>query len=210
MPIIHSSSVIWIAITVIAWVTQYVQNIWVVLFILSSFVSAVSYLDILGAYTDYLPVFMQKQIWSYTESERALEIISGDVNNNVPLYAQILTAMPSYFIIILGVLLIIKRHDINQSDRSKRLLTIFFAMSTMTNFLSTIPSVGRFKTMVIPFLVILWIQNSDVLKKYQWVLYTIPVVYAYVLFYWLRRIISVTELYLYIVPSPITAIKYLL
>lgn len=208
MPIIHGSSVIWVALLGIAWLSRYFQNIWIVLFIASSFVSAMTYLPLMDRYTDLLPQFMQNQIWAYTESEMAQERLAGHSQYGKA-YADFLIALPGYFTILLSYLLIINKDKINTSEYKKTLFTVFLSLSAMTNFLSTIPSVGRFMAMVIPFLVIVWIQNADALKKYNKLFYLVPILYAYSLLYWYRHMMSVTEFYLYVFPAPFTVIKYL-
>lgn len=208
MPLIHGSSVIWVALLGIAWITRYFQTVWVVLFIASSFVSAMSYLPLMEQYTGLLPQFMLNQLWNYTESDMAMERLEGRSEYGAA-YADFLIALPGYFTILLSYLLIINRNKINTSEYKKTLLTVFLSLSAMTNFLSTIPSVGRFMAMVIPFLVIVWIQNADALKKYNNLFYFVPLLYAYSLLYWYRHMMSVTELYLYVLPAPITIIKYL-
>lgn len=208
MPIIHGSSVIWVALLGVAWLSRYFQSIWIVLFMASSFVSAMTYLPLMDRYTDMLPQFMQNQIWSYTESEMAQERLAGHSVYGKA-YADFLMALPGYYGILLSYLLVLNRKEINTTEAKKTLFTVFLALSAMTNFLSTIPSVGRFRSMVIPFLIVIWIQNVDVLKKYNKLFYAIPILYAYSLLYWYRHMSSVTELYLYIFPAPFTIIKYL-
>lgn len=208
MPIIHGSSIIWVVIIVIAWLLQRFQSFAIVMYVASAFVSAVSYLNILQDYAYLLPQFMQNQIWSYTESEMALERLSGHSQYGKA-YADFLIALPAYFQILMSVLIIVNRKQINQNKDSESLLTITLILAAITNFLSGIPSMGRFKAFVIPFLIILWSSNYSILKKYNKILYLVPIIYAYSLLYWYRNMSSVTELYLYIFPSPITAIHYL-
>lgn len=208
MPLIHGTSIIWIVILGIAWFLRRFQVLVIGLFIISSFVSAVSYLNILHDYSYLLPQFMQNQIWSYTESEMALERMGG-VSVYGKAYADFLIALPGYFQILLSYLLIKNRRIINATKNSKRLLTIMFALSAITNFLSGIPSMGRFQALVVPFLVIVWAQNYEILKKYDRIFMLVPIIYAYSLLYWYRNMSSVTELYLYIFPAPITAFIYL-
>lgn len=208
MPVIHGSSVIWVSLMALAYLTKHFQNVWIILYITSSFVSATSYLDILGNYSEYLPKFMQNQIWSYTESEMALERMSGKTEYGAA-YANFLISLPSYFQILLSILLIFNREKINHNKKARNLMTIMLALAAMTNFLSGIPSVGRFKALVVPFLVIVWAQNYNILKKYNKVFYAVPVLYAYSLLYWYRHMSGVTEIYLYILPAPITMINYL-
>lgn len=209
LPLIHGASVLWIVILGIAWILSRFQLIVIGLFIISSFVSAVSYLNVLNDYSYLLPQFMQNQIWSYTESEMALERMSG-VSIYGKAYADFLIALPGYFQILLSYLLIINRRIINTTKNSKRLLTVMLALSAITNFLSGIPSMGRFQALVIPFLVIVWAQNHETLKKYDRIFMLVPFLYAYSLLYWYRHMSSVTEPYLYIFPAPITAFIYLL
>ena len=151
---------------------------------------------------------MQNQIWSYTESEMALERMSG-VSEYGAAYADFLIALPGYFHILLSFLLIINRRKINRNPHAGHLLTIMLALAAITNFLSGIPSMGRFQYFVIPFLVIVWAQNYEILKKYDKYFYVVPFIYAYSLLYWYRRMSAIAELYLCAFPAPLTVIKYL-
>lgn len=208
LPLVHGSSVIWVVIMAIALLLSRFQNITIGLFIASSFVSAVSYLNIMNDYSYLLPQFLQNQIWSYTESEMALKRLSG-VSQYGKAYADFLIALPGYFQILLSYLLILNRKEINRDKRAGYVLTIMLALAAITNFLSGIPSVGRFKALVIPMLVIVWAYNYRILKKYDKYFNVVPFIYAYSLLYWYRRMSAISELYLYIFPAPLTVIKYL-
>ena len=208
LPLVHGSSVIWVVIMAIALLLSRFQNITIGLFIASSFVSAVSYLNIMNDYSYLLPQFLQNQIWSYTESEMALKRLSG-VSQYGKAYADFLIALPGYFQILLSYLLILNRKEINRDKRAGYVLTIMLALAAITNFLSGIPSMGRFKAMVIPMLVIVWAYNYRILKKYDKYFNVVPFIYAYSLLYWYRRMSAISELYLYIFPAPLTVIKYL-
>lgn len=205
MPLIHGSSIIWIAAMAIALLLSKLQNITIVLYILSIFVSSASYLNVLNDYSHMLPQFMQNQIWSYTKSEWALERLSGEYGIA---YANFLNALPGYFQIFMSVLLIINRKKIKDNHASY-LLTVVLALSAVTNFLSGIPSLGRFQKLVIPFLVVVWAYNYNILIKYNKYFFLVPFIYAYTILYWCRNMYSVTELYMYIFPAPLTVIKYL-
>ncbi len=208
MPLIHGSSVVWVVIVALAWLLHRFQKVTIGLYIVSSFVSAVSYLNLLNDYSYLLPQFMQNQIWSYTESDRALERLSG-VSEYGAAYADFLMALPPYFQILLSIILIVNRKVINKSVSSERQLAIMLALASVTNFLSGIPSMGRFQAMVIPFLVIIWASNYPILKKYNRLFYLVPVLYAYSLLYWFRNMSSITELPLYLFPAPISVSYYL-
>lgn len=208
MPLVHGSSVIWVVIMLAAIILSRFQKVTIGLYLASSFVSAVSYLNILNDYSHMLPQFMQNQIWSYTESEMALERLAG-ISEYGAAYADFLIALPGYFQILLCILLILNRKEIYQNKKAGILMTVMLALAAITNFLSGIPSMGRFQAFVIPFLVIVWSMNHDILKKYDRYFYAVPILYAYSLLYWYRHMSSVTELYLYIFPAPLTAINYL-
>ena len=208
LPLVHGTSVIWVAIMAIALLLNRFQTITIGLFIVSSFVSAVSYLDILNDYSYLLPQFLQNQIWSYTESEMAQERLSG-ISEYGKAYADFLIALPGYFQILLSYLLILNRKEINRDKRAGYVLTIMLALAAITNFLSGIPSMGRFKALVTPMLVIVWAYNYGSLKKYDKYFNVVPFLYAYSLLYWCRRMSAISELYLYIFPAPLTVIKYL-
>ena len=208
MPLVHGSSVIWVVIMLAAIILSRFQKVTIGLYLASSFVSAVSYLNILNDYSYMLPQFMQNQIWSYTESEMALERLAG-ISEYGAAYADFLIALPGYFQILLSILLILNRKEINQNKEAGILMTVTLALAAITNFLSGIPSMGRFQAFVIPFLVIVWSMNHDILKKYDRYFYAVPILYAYSLLYWYRHMSGVTELYLYIFPAPLKAINYL-
>ena len=208
MPLVHGSTVIWVVIMLSAIILSRFQKVTIGLYLASSFVSAVSYLNILNDYSYMLPQFMQNQIWSYTESEMALERLAG-ISEYGAAYADFLIALPGYFQILLCILLILNRKEINQNKKAGILMTVMLALAAITNFLSGIPSMGRFQAFVIPFLVNVWSMNHDILKKYDRYFYAVPILYAYSLLYWYRHMSGVTELYLYIFPAPLTAINYL-
>lgn len=208
MPLVHGAFAIWIGILSCAWGISRFPNITIIFFIASSFVSAVSYLNILSDYSYLLPKFMQNLIWSYTESEMALKRMSG-ISEYGKAYADFLIALPQYFQICLFYLLILNRRYIKENKNAGNLLSIVLALAAITNILSSIPSMGRFQSMVVPFLTIVWVQNYDILKKYDKIFMLIPFLYAYSLLYWYRQMSSVTEPYLYIFPAPITVFIYL-
>ena len=138
----------------------------------------------------------------------AQERLSG-ISEYGKAYADFLIALPGYFQILLSYLLILNRKEINRDKCAGHVLTIMLALAAITNFLSGIPSMGRFKALVTPMLVIVWAYNYGSLKKYDKYFNVVPFLYAYSLLYWCRRMSAISELYLYIFPAPLTVIKYL-
>ena len=206
--LIHITAIIWVILIGIYLVTKGFQKGWVVLFIISSFISAVSYLDLFSDYTDYLPPIVQSMIQSYTESDRAQEIMEGGQS---PLYATILLNLPGYFRLILSYILIFNLRSITKEKESSTLFSAYLIVGSFVNFTASIPSVGvRFEKLTIPLLVILWAMNYKSLSKHNNLFYFVPVVYAYSILYWVRHMASITEIDLYIAPLPYTIFKYLL
>ena len=135
--------------------------------------------------------------------------MSGELTAALPLYARIFDALPGYFTLFLSYLIVFNSDKFTQNQLSKQTYQIFIVLATLTNFLSAIPSVYRFKALVVPFMVILWAMNHDKFRNFDKYFYFIPLCYCYSLLYWYRNMSNVTELYLYIFPAPLTAINYL-
>lgn len=152
-------------------------------------------------------LFLQNLVYSYTQSSTALDRMNGHSEYGA-LYADILNALPKYFHLLLGYLLVFNQKSVNRNN-SGQLLTIYLLIAAVTNFLSGIPSVGRFQYMTIPFLAILWAKNYYVLTKYNRLFYLVPLLYAYNILYWCRYMSGVTELGLYLYPAPVTIIRFL-
>lgn len=209
LPLIHGTSVIWIVIMGVALLLQRFQSLSIIIYVASAFVTATSYLNILSDFSDLLPQFMQNQIWSYTESDMALERLAGQSEYGAA-YADFLMALPKYFQILMCILLILKRNVINRDKYAGRLLSVMLALAAITNFLSGIPSMGRFQVLVIPFLIVVWANNYKIMSKYDRLFIIVPLVYAYSMLHWFRHMSGVTEPYLYVFPTPFIVLKYLL
>lgn len=207
-PLIHITALIWVLLIGIYFITKRFQKIWVVIFVLSAFISAVSYLDILSSFADSLPSVLQAMIQSYTESERAQEIMDGA---KIPLYASILLNMPGYFRLLLSFLLIFNLKKITRDKVSSNLFMAYLIVGSFVNFTAMIPSVGvRFQQLTIPLIVLVWAMNHENLSKYNDLFYLTPIFYAYSVLYWVRNVNSITQIDLYIAPLPFTLVKYLL
>lgn len=209
LPLIHGTSVLWIVIMGVAFLLQRFQSLSIIIYVASAFVTSASYLNNLSDFSYLLPQFMQNQIWSYTESDMALERLAGQSEYGAA-YADFLMALPKYFQILMCILLILKRNVINRDKYAGRLLSVMLALAAITNFLSGIPSMGRFQVLVIPFLIVVWANNYKIMSKYDRLFIIVPLVYAYSMLHWFRHMSGVTEPYLYVFPAPFIVIKYLL
>ena len=206
-PLIHGSFFIWIILVVIAQIVPKIRKVWIVLFILSMFVSLGSELTQVSNYTYLLPSFMSRMFDHYTTDE---ELLATYTMEALPLYARILKTLPSIMLTVLTLIMAINRDNTDNKDKYNSLFNTYLVLATLINFASVIPTIGaRFAKVIIPILVLAWAKYASEHKKYNAVLYWIPIAYSYAILHWLRNMISVTELELYLFPAPATIIKYL-
>ena len=162
------------------------------IFIISLFFSDVAY-TYMDNITPYLPRFLQNMVWSYTESDGALAKMEG----LGPAYARLLNALPHYFIVLLMILFIKERRQIQANELSRRMLLFLLGYQSLVNLCVFIPSMSRFNELAVPLVVYIWVNSYDVMKKYNKVLYFIPIVYAYSLRYWFKYMFYVSDPFLY-------------
>ena len=207
-PFMHGTFLIWGVLFFVAFLTQKYQKIWIVLFIASSFVSAVSYINILHDYSYLLPHYMQNLVYSYTEADRAVAIMSGQTSYKAA-YANVLNSLPGCFCLLMSYLLIFNLNALKTEAKVNRLMRLYIPLAAMTNFLSGIPSMVRYEKMMIPLLVIIWAMSYSKMQKYNWIFSLIPLVYFYSLLYFFRHVSTVTEIPLYVMPAPFIVFYYL-
>ena len=166
-------------------------------FFISFFLGDLAY-NFLGDITSYLPTYLQNMVWSYAESDTAIAKMEGSGDYALPLYAKILNSLPRYFIMLLIVLLIKERKQVINDIKSKKTLGFLLAYQSMVNLCIIIPSMARFDKLSIPLVIYTWVNSYDIMKKYNRVLYVIPIVYAYSLRYWFKYMYAATDPYLYL------------
>ena len=207
-PLIHGSFYLWIMMVIIAHFVPKTRKVWLVLFLLSMFVSMSTQISQIATNSSILPPFIENYIRLYVDNE---ELMAHYEMLNLPLYARILNTLPSVILTILTILLLTDKNIENEKkDEYYSLMEKYLVIVTMINFASAIPTVGvRYIKMTMPILALLWAKYSFKLKKYDWAIYCVPIAFSYSVFYWLRHMVSVTELELYLYPAPFTIIKYL-
>lgn len=206
-PLVHDTFSIYIVFVIISMIGRFMNmKPIVVLFVLSFIFSSIA-LNYIGNVAPYLPPYLQKQLWSYTESEGALEIISGERFGALPLYAKILTRLPHYFVVLLLVLLIVNTKKL--SKNSQQLLKFLVLFFSLVNFISIIPSCLRFYRAATPFLIYLWVANYKNLSKFNNLLLLAPFAYSYFVFQWFRKMNLVFDPTLFLFPYPVQLVKTL-
>ena len=198
LPLVHGAMpVLWV-IFVVCWLLRKHIRIILPLLFLSFFISAIS-LQAVEIVQPFMPAYVQQMIWAYTQSAMAENMMEG---SSEPLYARILFFLPSLFYLAMNIIIIKERKAIILNSGNE-ILGFCLALYTLTNFLTAIPSAGRLTILVIPFLVYLWVDNYEVLKKYDRFLLLYPIMCLYVFFRFFRdNLFEVTDSIFYFAPLP--------
>lgn len=204
LPLVHQSYLLFDVFFLISVVCRLRINILIKLYIISFFLGEIG-LHFTETVKDSLPNSLQRMVFSYTESDEAQKKISGEIASADPLYAQILNSLPKYFELIMLYLVSIAHNK----NKDKRMLLFTLTYFICVNICAMIPSMGRFYQVGFPLIIYLWVDNFKTMTKYNKFLYFIPLVYAYPLLYWYRRIKEVTEGPIYFA-NPFYIIKYYL
>ncbi len=189
LPLIHIGFLAYIAIFFIAFLLKKKVNLLFKCFIISFFLGELGFI-ILDYLKESLPPLLQHMIWSYTESDWAVDRMDGATE---PLYARILNSLPRYYELILLFIIGINRKSVKHVYKIGFTLAFF----SIVNLFSAIPGCGRFYVVGYPFVIYLWIDNLKLLQKYKYILEFVPLVYFYSVFQWLRDVLSVTNLTMY-------------
>ena len=202
LPLVHISMVILWIILLFSWMMRKHISFLVPLLILSFFVSAASLL-LVSFIQQFLPSVFQNLIWSYTQSAKSQEWQNVGWG-----YAQVLDFLPKLLWLVMTLLLILNRKRI-AVNKSREVFGFYLAFFSIINFISAIPSVGRFVSLTIPFLIYVWVDNYEVMRKYNKYVLLVPVAYAYSLLYFFRNMSAVTDSVLYLAPLPYQIVYHL-
>lgn len=206
-PLIHTSYYFFIGLIIIYLLTRKFEKVWVVLFFVSFFISEIS-IQLIQNFKEYMPTAIQNMIWSYTREEAIIE--KQVILENLPLYAKILNKLPSYFINLLMFVFIYFNKRIRLFRTGHQIYVFLLIWMSFVNFTMAIPSLGgRFIALSLPFICYLSLMTFRYIPILPKLIYLIPFVYSYSLFYWFRNMISVTDPYLIISVFPHIIVKNL-
>lgn len=208
-PLIHVSYLIYVLVIIAAKISAKIPKLMIIIYIFSFFFSYISF-EIIEKYKSFLPAVLQNIIWSYTESETAINRMNNINEYSLPLYATILNSLPKLFINTCVIVFIKERDKITNNDTSSKIFGLILLWMTLLNLTSGIPSMGRFIYLVIPIISYLWAKNYIYLNKYNLILYTIPLVFGYQILYWIKNMISISDPILYLSTSLHILIKNML
>lgn len=208
LPLVHGSMLIVWPVLLISIMLKNQFKILLPILILSFFVSEIILqgTDLIGP---LLPKNLQLFLYGYTQSQSAI----ARMENANPLAGNpilvTLGIMRELFLLAMAILLVCEYKKFTTKN-GKAELGFYLAFLSCCNFLNIIPSGGRFLCMTIPFLVYLWVDNYDIMKKYRNILYLIPIVYSSYIYEMILYITSVIGIDFYIAPLPYQIIHFLI
>lgn len=183
-PYFHGSFWFFIGVLLLAQLTKRFEKIWVVLFIISFFVSNFA-IEAIQYFQDSLPSFMQSMINSYTDTEYVKRITEvGTGYSWVPYTFGILNRIYQSLIIYLFIK---NSKTIRENKKTEGIYLFLLVWASVFNFLAFVPALGgRFITFVWPLIAYIWLINfKDV--KYQKVLYAMPFLWSWNFFVMLYK-----------------------
>lgn len=205
---IHAGFIIFILVLLLFFLLKRFHGFWNIAFIISLFFTAASFVDVFDNYTYLLPANLQRFMMYYADEEVIAEKLQAQ--GTIPFYARVLRLLPRIIINVLVAVCLINRKKLSEEYHSGRVLEFIVVLMCVVNLTLSIPSVGvRFIKMAVPFIVYLFVVNSDLTKRFSSLVYFIPIAYSYEVLYWVRHMISISEWYLYVLPLPLSIIHYL-
>lgn len=199
-PMVHAAYWLFIAFTVVSYFVKLKIKILLIAFWISYLLSELLVNNLSYFSYDWMPWFLQHMIYSYTETSSAVERISGELYENTPLYSRILTQMSYFFERVILTILAINCSKFSKD--SERLVKFILIYMIMFHVASGIPSVGRFFFLNTIFIVFIWLKERITLRKYNYLLKLIPLVYFYGAFTLFRFVLGTNGITLFL-PFPI-------
>lgn len=191
-PLIHASYYLFILLLLVMLFTRKFEKFWIPVFYFSLLGLGTSFLSFTDSIVDFLPPFLQKMVFLYTESDDALAKMAGIEKHII---IQIVEKLPSLFVMVLLFLIIKHRNILKINAVSRNLYQIILIWYSFVFFTINIPSVGgRFFAVGTPLIIYLWINSYIVLSRYnRLIIYGLPIAYSYAIWSWLVKMSMVTE-----------------
>lgn len=174
-PFFHGTFWIFIFLLLVVESTRRFERIWIVLFLISFFVSSFA-VELLLIVQQYLPSGLSRSIDSYTSAEIIASRKSWSGWGWIPKYFNLFVKI---YINTLIVLFIKNASYIKEEIRSKDLYILILIWATVFNFFSAIPSLGsRNFYLLYPVVSYVWLVSfAD--KKYKTILYCALIVFSW-------------------------------
>lgn len=205
-PFIHTTYWIFIGVLLLAYFFKRYERMWIVLFVISFFVSNIS-LEMVRGIIDSLPPFLGKMALSYTDQEYiAMRNAAG---TGFWWVSELFRYLLMIYVNVTVFLFINNRSQIGSNPKTKNLFAFLLVWMTFANFTMPIPSLGaRFVQLSYPLIAYIWLVNfKDI--KYQLYLYLLPIVFFYNIFRQVGYYNTVLDPYFYISSPIFLILKYL-
>lgn len=178
---------------------------WIFLYFLSFVVGNLAFEIVLDV-RDYLPMFMQSLIDSYT-AEEAIEMRNAE-GTGFWFVGEVFRYIVKIFLFIAMLLIIKSKNQINNDSRTKNIFALLLVLMTFSNFVLGVPSLGvRFMMFTYP--LIAYICLLFFKKRYSIFFALIPVFYFMEIFQELRRYTEVLNIDFFITSPIYLMFKYL-
>lgn len=191
-PLIHVSFFVYLFVLMIALLFRKYNRFWFTLFVISFFVSEISFL-ILESVESYFPEFISRTIRLYTDTE-----VMALKEESKVWYADVFSFLPRLIVNLIVVLYYRNRKFILENPKTSNLYLFLIVWMTFVNFTTAVPSLGgRFFQLAIPIIVYIWLMTFNS-KKYSYWIKAYFLAFAPSYIYIFRLIFKVTEIEFYV------------
>ena len=207
-PYFHGSFWVLIGIVVIALLFRQFERVFVIGFFTSFVVGSIA-IELLQTTSDLLPVFLQRMVASYTDPEY-VELRNQVEDSSLSLVRRISETSIRIYVSFLVYLFIKNSKVIKGNVKTRNLYLFLLVFMTFVNFTMAVPSLGgRYLLLTYPIIAYIWLVTFKD-KKYQRVLYLMPLVFSWSFFSQLVLYRNVLEID-FLVGNPLYLIyKYLI
>lgn len=183
LPLIHGSYTLFLAVILLTSLFKHFDKIWSKLFYISIVFSNLATAFVLyigGNFSAYLPTFVQKYINIYADPGAVSQWTGFGW---IPELFQLLQLL---YLNLLTFILIRSSYAIKSNPKTKNLYLFLLVWITVFNFLSSIPSAGRYLALCYPLVTYIWLANIQNIK-YNKVIFLAPIVYSWSIFIYIGR-----------------------
>lgn len=188
-PFFHGSFVFMLGVVLLSLCTKKYINFWTTFFLFSIFFSSIS-VNLIQKHLDILPSFLSHMAAAYVDEDYLLQ---RNVGTGFYWVRLLFDGLLGVYINILIICLITVRKKILRTD-DKALYQFTLVFMSVVNFVMAVPSLGvRFREVGFSFLAFLWL-NHLARRKYDLIMYVLPIVFFMRIFYLTKDYLSVLSI----------------
>lgn len=206
-PFFHGSFWVLIAVVVIAFILMRYEKVWAVSFFISFFVGSIT-VEILQDASDFLPIFIQRMIASYTDPEYIK--LRNESGTGFFWVSKLFNTLVRFYLNFMVYLFIHNSKAIIANPKTKSLYLFLLVFMSFVNFTMAVPSLGgRYMILAYPIIAYIWLVNFKGVK-YKNYLYSMPIVFSFSIYGWIQRYLLVLDLEFFITSPFYLIYKYLI